>query len=92
MLNSTLTQVQMTGEDFLERAKTADDFIETFEKVFKGADEIVQLVKHLDKTESAVHNGYIIRALEKSRMMRQVIHDVLAVFRKARINPSVSSI
>lgn len=83
--------VQSHVEEFVEKAKTADDFIAMFNKVFKGADEIVQLIKHLGQTESTVKNAYAVRALEKSRTMRQVMYDVLEVFRKAKVNPSVSS-
>jgi hypothetical protein len=113
-LNSTKTLVfgsstlenSTQAEEFLERTKTAEDFIKVFEGVFENSDELVQLIKQVYQLGNNAQKVYIGKTLEKSRHVRQglflehvnrmivlltlVIHEVLVVFRKARINPSVS--
>lgn len=78
-----------TADESIEVPATADRFIEIFEGMFKDADDIVQIIKHVSKTETRARPEYEAKALEKARTMRQLIHSMLQIFRKARINPSV---
>lgn len=77
--------------ELIEKAKTAEDFIEIFEKVFHNSDEMVQLIKRIGKASTESQRQiYTTQVLEKSRTLREIINEVLIIFRKARINPSVS--
>jgi len=89
--NSSMRSNITQHDEFMRKAKTADDFIETFEKVFKSSDEVIQLLKHINPSEKDVQPIYVAQALEKARLLRQILNEVLMVFRKARINPAVLS-
>lgn len=82
-----MVSVSVTADEIIEKTKTANDFIEIFEKVFKSADEVVQIIKLVEKTTPRENST--VRALEKSRFMRQMIYDMLVVFKKAKLNPTV---
>lgn len=75
---------------FPQKAKTVEDFIHVFEKVFNSSDELVQLIKHLGQWNQEAQKVYVVKALEKSRHLRLVLNDVLVIFRKARMNPTVN--
>lgn len=67
--------------------KTAEHFAEVFEKIFKLSDQLVQLVKRLEKPENIVE--FHGRALDEARALRDLVHQALKVFQRAKTEPTV---
>ncbi|KAI6228714.1 hypothetical protein M3Y99_01198500 [Aphelenchoides fujianensis] len=66
--------------------KTAEYFVEVFEKIFKLSDQLVQLVKRLERPENiAEFHG---RALAEARDLRELVHQALKVFQRAKGEPT----
>ncbi|KAI6199967.1 hypothetical protein M3Y96_00683300 [Aphelenchoides besseyi] len=65
--------------------KTAEHFVEVFESMFKISDQLVQLIKRLDKTENIIE--YQPRALNEARHLREIVHQGIDVFRRAKVQP-----
>ncbi|KAI6220996.1 hypothetical protein M3Y99_01570200 [Aphelenchoides fujianensis] len=66
--------------------KTAEYFVEVFEKIFKLSDQLVQLVKRLERPENiAEFHG---RALAEARDLRELVHQALKVFQRAKVEPT----
>jgi hypothetical protein len=88
--SSVLEPQTDVSASFPQKAKTVEDFIHVFDQIFHTSDEIVQLIKHLGQWNQDAQKVYLVKTLEKSRHLRQVLNDVLVIFRKARINPTAS--